>query len=126
MRLYRSARAGEAEKRPTLADYVDVPGVYAAGRLDLDSEGLLLLTNDGWLIHRLTHPRYEHPKTYLVQVERVPDAEALAALRKGVVIKGRRTAPARVELLPTPPTCRPAIRRSAIARTCPQPGCAWC
>jgi len=98
---------GETEKRPTLGDYVDVPGVYAAGRLDLDSEGLLLLTNDGWLNHRLTHPRHEHTKTYLVQVERVPEAEALASLRKGVVVQGKRTAPARVELLPTPPELPP-------------------
>lgn len=90
---------GMGEKRPTLADYVEVPGVYAAGRLDLDSEGLLLLTNDGWLIHRLSHPRYQHSKTYLVQVERVPGAEALAALRSGVMVKGRRTARAQVELL---------------------------
>ena len=95
-------RHGE-EKRPTLADYVDLPGVYAAGRLDFDSEGLLLLTDDGWLIHRLSHPRYRHPKTYLAQVERKPDDEALASLRRGVMVKGRRTAPARVELLPVEP-----------------------
>jgi 23S rRNA pseudouridine2457 synthase len=93
----------DRQGRPTLADYVDVPGVYAAGRLDIDSEGLLLLTSDGWLIHRLGHPRYSHPRTYLVQVERVPDAGALAALRTGVMVKGRRTAPALVELLPAPP-----------------------
>ncbi len=97
----------DPEGRPTLADYVDVPGVYAAGRLDLDSEGLLLLTNDGWLIHRLAHPRYTHPKTYLVQVERVPADKALAALREGVLVKGRRTAPATVELLLTEPDLPP-------------------
>jgi 23S rRNA pseudouridine2457 synthase len=89
--------------RPTLADYVDVPEVYAAGRLDFDSEGLLLLTNDGWLIHRLGHPRYRHPKTYLVQVEGVPKAKELEALQRGVMVKGRRTAPAQVALLPTAP-----------------------
>ncbi len=89
----------DPEGRVTLADYVPVPEVYAAGRLDYDSEGLVLLTNDGWLLHRLTHPRYEHPKTYLVQVERVPDDEALEALRRGVVVKGERTLPAEVELL---------------------------
>jgi 23S rRNA pseudouridine2457 synthase len=97
----------DPEGRPTLADYVDQPGVYAAGRLDLDSEGLLLLTSDGWLIHRLGHPRYEHPKTYLVQVERQPDEAALVALRRGVTVKGRRTAPARAELLPAPPDLPP-------------------
>jgi 23S rRNA pseudouridine2457 synthase len=97
----------DPQGRPTLADYVDRPGVYAAGRLDLDSEGLLLLTDDGWVIHRLSHPRYAHHKTYLVQVERLPDEAALAALRRGVVIKGRRTAPARVERLPAPPDLPP-------------------
>jgi len=77
----------------------NLPDVYAAGRLDYDSEGLVLLTNDGWLLHRLTHPRYEHPKTYLVQVERVPDEGALETLRRGVLVKGERTLPAEVELL---------------------------
>ncbi len=98
---------GGRERRPTLADYVTVPGVYAAGRLDLDSEGLLLLTDDGWLIHRLGHPRYQHPKTYLLQVEREPSGETLEALRRGVVIKGRRTAPARVEVLASEPELPP-------------------
>jgi 23S rRNA pseudouridine2457 synthase len=93
----------DPQGRPTLAEYVDVSGVYAAGRLDFDSEGLLVLTNDGWLIHRLGHPRYRHPKTYLVQVERVPDGQALEALRNGVVVKGQRTAPAQVALLPDEP-----------------------
>jgi len=93
--------------RPTLADYVPVPGVYAAGRLDRDSEGLLLLTDDGWLIHRLTDPHFGHPRTYLVQVERVPSEEALAALREGVTIKGRRTRPAEVELLTEEPLLPP-------------------
>ncbi len=93
----------DPEGRQTLSDYVDVSGIYAAGRLDWDSEGLLLLTNDGWLIHRLGHPSYRHPKTYLAQVERVPDASALAELRRGVMVKGRRTAPAQVALLPADP-----------------------
>ena len=97
----------DPEGRPTLADFVDVPDVYAAGRLDFDSEGLVLLTGDGWLIHRLGHPRYRHPKTYLAQVERVPTAEALEALRRGVMVKGRRTAPARAELLPGEPQLPP-------------------
>lgn len=98
---------GATARRPTLADYIDAPGIYAAGRLDLDSEGLLLLTNDGWLIHRLGHPRYRHPKTYLVQVERIPDAEALAALRHGIVVKGKRTLPAQVERLSQKPNLPP-------------------
>ena len=97
----------DKEGRPTLADYVPVPDIYPAGRLDLDSEGLVLLTDDGWLIHRLSHPRYHHPKTYLVQVEGRPEAEALQALRRGVMVKGRRTAKARVESLAAAPDLPP-------------------
>jgi 23S rRNA pseudouridine2457 synthase len=111
----------DPEGRPTLADYVAVPDVYPAGRLDLDSEGLVLLTSDGWLIHRLSHPRYHHPKTYLVQVERVPNAKALAELRHGVAIKGRRTAPAQVELLPKaadlPARSKPIRQRKNVPTT---------
>lgn len=89
--------------RPTLADFVPIPGVYAAGRLDRDSEGLLLLTDDGGLAHRLTDPKFEHPKTYLVQVERLPGDEALDALRLGVELNDGPTRPAEVELLDAPP-----------------------
>ncbi len=89
----------DRQGRATLADFIPVPGVYAAGRLDWDSEGLLLLTDDGWLIRRLTEPRFAHPRTYWVQVERVPTEEALAALRAGVVIEGRPTRPAQVRRL---------------------------
>ena len=97
----------DAEGRPTLSDYMDVPGVYAAGRLDKDSEGLLLLTDDGEVLHRVTHPRWKLPKTYLVQVEGAPDPEALRQLQQGVLVKGRMTAPARVELLDAPPDLPP-------------------
>ncbi len=93
----------DAEGRATLADYVDVPGVYAAGRLDRDSEGLLLLTDSGRLSARLTNPVYGHPRTYLIQVERIPDPEALARLRVGVDLNDGHTRPAQVELLPDPP-----------------------
>ncbi len=97
--------------RETLADYIPIPGVYAAGRLDYDSEGLLFLTDDGKLAHRLTHPRYRHTKVYLAQVEGVPDEEALRRLREGVIIKGGyRTRPAHVELLPSPPALWPRRR----------------
>jgi pseudouridine synthase len=89
--------------RPTLAAFIPVPGVYAAGRLDFDSEGLLLLTNDGSLNRRLTDPTFHHPKTYVAQVERVPDESALRALREGVIIAGYRTRPAVVERVPEPP-----------------------
>ena len=98
----------DPEGRPTLGRLVKVPErIYAAGRLDMDSEGLLLLTNDGELVHRLTHPRYEHPKEYWVQVEGVPTEEAIKALRLGVEIRGGRTAPAEVERLAEPPAGLP-------------------
>lgn len=89
--------------RATLADYIDVPNVYAAGRLDYDSEGLLLLTNSGALNARLTSPKFAHPRTYLVQVERIPDEAALQKLREGIDLKDGRTRPAAVELLPDAP-----------------------
>jgi 23S rRNA pseudouridine2457 synthase len=89
----------DAQGRPTLAPLVPIAGVYPAGRLDMDSEGLLLLTEDGKLAHRLTDPRFEHPKTYLAQVERVPDPPALQALRNGVPLRDGITRPAQVELL---------------------------
>jgi pseudouridine synthase len=93
----------DASGRPTLAPLVSIAGIYPAGRLDHDSEGLLLLTDDGRLAHRLTDPRFAHSKTYLVQIERVPGAEALDALRKGVMLRDGMTRPAEVELLQTEP-----------------------
>jgi 23S rRNA pseudouridine2457 synthase len=97
----------DGEGRPTLADYIDVPGVYAAGRLDRNSEGLLFLTDDGEVLHRVTHPRWKLPKVYLAQVEGIPDEEALQKLREGVIIKGEKTAPAQVELLDHAPNVPP-------------------
>ena len=84
--------------RPTLADYIDRPGVYPAGRLDLDSEGLLLLTDDGRLQARISDPRYKLAKTYLAQVEGEAGEEQLAALRAGVRLKDGMTLPADVEI----------------------------
>ncbi len=102
----------------TLSNYIDVPNVYAAGRLDYDSEGLLLLTSDGRLAHQITHPRHKLPKTYLVQVENIPTEATLAQLRRGVVIQGEKTRPARVELLPAepplPPRPEPIRQRATI------------
>lgn len=89
----------DPEGRPTLAEYIDLPGVYAAGRLDQDSEGLMILTSDGSLAHRITDPKHKLPKIYRVQVERVPNEEALAQLRSGVTLSGRKTRPATVRVL---------------------------
>ncbi len=86
-----------------LADYMSVPGVYAAGRLDADSEGLLFLTDDGRLQQRLTDPRWGHWRRYWVQVEGEVDASALKALSRGVDVQGRRTLPAQVETIAVPP-----------------------
>jgi pseudouridine synthase len=93
----------DAGGRSTLKDFISIPGVYPVGRLDRDSEGLLLLTDDGRLAHRLTDPRFGHPRTYLALVERVPDPEALEALRRGIVLRDGPTRPAEAELLPEPP-----------------------
>lgn len=96
----------------TLANYVKVPGVYPAGRLDKDSEGLLLLTDDGKLQARIADPKFKLPKTYLVQVEGEPDEAALDQLRKGVVLNDGPTRPAEVlridppELWPRNPPVR--------------------
>ena len=93
----------DADGRATLAAFVPIPGIYPVGRLDRDSEGLLLLTDDGPLAHRLTDPRYEHPRTYLVQVERLPNDEALNQLREGIHLRDGPTRPAEVEHLAAPP-----------------------
>jgi 23S rRNA pseudouridine2457 synthase len=93
----------DPEGRDTLKSLIPLVGVYPVGRLDRDSEGLLLLTDDGRLAHRLTDPRFEHPKTYLVQVERVPNPNAIESLRLGVALKDGPTRPADVELLRDPP-----------------------
>ena len=89
----------DPDGRPTLADYITIPGVYAAGRLDRDSEGLMILTSDGALVHRITDPQHKLPKVYWAQVERVPAEEALVQLLRGVMLRGIRTRPAQVRLL---------------------------
>lgn len=89
--------------RRTLAEFVTVPGVYAAGRLDYDSEGLLLLTDDGALAHRLTDPKRKTAKTYLVQVEGDPTAEQLTQLSKGVVLNDGKTLPAQAHRIACAP-----------------------
>jgi len=104
--------------RPTLADFLSIPDIHPAGRLDMDSEGLLLLTDDGALNARIAHPRFKAPKTYLVQVERVPDEAALERLRNGVVLNDGPTLPARARAIPEPenlwPRDPPVRYRAAI------------
>lgn len=90
------------EGKMTLGQYLDHPGVYPAGRLDFDSEGLLVLTDDGVLQARISDPSGKLPKAYLVQVEGIPDDEALERLRRGVEIAGRRTKPAAADRVPEP------------------------
>ncbi|NWF63334.1 MAG: pseudouridine synthase [Chloroflexi bacterium] len=92
----------EGAGHPTLKDFINIPHVYAAGRLDRDSEGLLLLTDDGALIKRLTDPKHHIEKTYLVMVEGDPTQEKLTQLSTGVQLKEHFTRPASFRLIPTP------------------------
>lgn len=91
----------------TLKDFIAIEGVYPAGRLDHDSEGLLLLTNDGALQHEMSDPRFGHERTYWVQVEGAPTDSELEPLRRGVLLQGARTRPARVRVLPEEPNLPP-------------------
>ena len=108
----------DASERLTLADHLPVPGVYVAGRLDRDSEGLLALTDDGALQARISHPRHKQPKTYWAQVEGVPDEADLESLRQGVELSDGRTLPADAQRIAEPaqlwPRDPPIRYRAAI------------
>lgn len=88
--------------RKTLKDYINTPGIYAAGRLDYRSEGLLILSDEGGLIHRLTDPYYEHPKTYFVQVEGIVSPEAITALNHSILLPEVQVKPVQAEIIPEP------------------------
>lgn len=92
----------DPDDRATLADYLPIPGIYAAGRLDYDSEGLLLLTDDGGLIEALAHPRFKVPKVYYAQVEGRPTEADLDALRRGITLKDGPTRPIAIESVDAP------------------------
>lgn len=106
--------------RLTLADFVEIKDIYPAGRLDRDSEGLVLLTDDGSVQHKISHPRHKLPKTYWVQVEGSPDDTALNQLRQGIHLKDGKTAPAKVKIISEPaiwPRNPPIRYRSRIPTT---------
>ncbi|BAZ43503.1 ribosomal large subunit pseudouridine synthase E [Chondrocystis sp. NIES-4102] len=110
---------GSEIKRATLKDYIPITGVYPVGRLDLDSEGLVLLTDNGQLQHRLADPKFAHPRTYYVQVEGICDRTALNKLSNGVTIKDYRTRKAQVHLLNSDPDLPPRIPPIRFRQTIP-------
>ncbi len=116
-----ASSAAPQAPRLTLKSFIPVPKVYPVGRLDRDSEGLLLLTDDGVLNARLIDPKFGHERTYWVQVEGIPTPEALDQLQQGVIIQGRKTRPAQVKVLaeepPLPPRDPPIRFRRSIPTT---------
>ncbi|MFA5114173.1 MAG: pseudouridine synthase [Candidatus Margulisiibacteriota bacterium] len=105
--------------RRTLKDFIPLPGIYAVGRLDHDSEGLLFLTDDGPLNHRLADPKHKQPKTYWAQVEGTPTEEQRKKLENGVTIGGRRTRPAKVRLIAEPSGLWPRSKPVRFRKTVP-------
>jgi 23S rRNA pseudouridine2457 synthase len=109
----------EVEGQRTLAESGLPPGVYSIGRLDRDSEGLLLLTDERALVDRLLHPKRGHPRTYWVQVERIPDEAAMEQWRRGVVIEGKRTLPCRAWILEPQPEIPPRVPPIRVRKSVP-------
>lgn len=105
--------------RQTLSDYIDVPNVYAAGRLDRDSEGLLVLTDNGRLQNKISNPKHKTAKTYWVQVEGEPNQAAISALQNGVKLKDGMTSPAKVELMNEPSNLWPRTPPIRVRKTVP-------
>lgn len=109
----------EGSTRRTLSDFIDIPAVYAAGRLDRDSEGLLVLTDDGKLQQRIANPSNKWPKTYWVQVEGTPSDAALDSLRGGVDLKDGKTRPAQVERMDEPDILWPRTPPIRVRKSVP-------
>jgi 23S rRNA pseudouridine2457 synthase len=109
----------EAKGQRTLAECGLPPGVYPIGRLDRDSEGLLLLSDERALVDRILNPRHAHPRTYQVQVERIPDEAALEQLRHGVIIEGKKTLPCRAWMLEPQPEIPPRVPPIRVRKSVP-------
>lgn len=107
------------EGKRTLKEFGFPKGVYPVGRLDYDSEGLLLLTDDNEIKHKLTDPKFELPKTYLAQVERIPTEESMQQLRRGIVLEGKKTKPASAQLLGEEPNLPPRSVPIRFRKTVP-------
>ena len=112
-------RGTEGTKRRTLSDFIEVPGVYAAGRLDRDSEGLLVLTDNGRLQAQITNPRNKTPKTYWAQVEGLPNEASLEKLRAGLDLKDGKTAPAKVQRMDPPSDLWPRTPPIRVRKSIP-------
>lgn len=105
--------------RPTLKDIISCPNIYPVGRLDMDSEGLILLTNDAKLNNYLSSPKHKQPKTYLVQVEGLPNEKSLELLQKGIIIEGRKTLPSKVKIIDEPKNLWPRTKPIRFRKNIP-------
>lgn len=110
--------SGDSPRR-TLSDFIDLPGVYPAGRLDRDSEGLMILTDDGRQQARISHPKFKAPKTYFAQIEGIPEPASIDALRRGVTLKDGPTRPAKAERIDTPDWLWPRVPPIRVRKSVP-------